>query len=465
VDTTVTDFVRVLRNAEVRVSPAETLDAVRALEIVGYADRARVREALAATLAKTVDEKQLFEECFERFFGLLPAEPAAQEHSEPVPPAVAPAPAAGGTSGAAAGAGGDSGALSELAQLLQGGDPTALQLAIAGAGRSAGIGEMRLFTQRGLYGRRVLDALGWQALQEDVLRLEQAPPDADPGRDTGLALKRAAERLREQVRDYVEQQYLLYASGSARELRESVLRGARLSNVERRDFDRMRKLVRRIARKLAARYGQRRRKARRGLLDVPRTLRRGVAHDGMLFEPRWRRVRRERAALIAVCDISGSVRSYARFLLLFLYGLGDVLPRVRSFVFSSQLAEVSELFERERPEIALEAALTQWGYGSTDYGSALRTLLEHTGRELDSGASVVILGDGRNNYGDPALETLREITRRARRVIWLSPESMPAWGTGDSEMLRYRAAVSEARVVQTLAQLERFADDLLRNTR
>jgi uncharacterized protein with von Willebrand factor type A (vWA) domain len=164
-----------------------------------------------------------------------------------------------------------------------------------------------------------------------------------------------------------------------------------------------------------------------------------------------------------LCDVSGSVRAYARFLLLFLYGLGDVLPRVRGFVFSSQLAEITELFGQNRPEVAIELALKQWGYGSTDYGVALRGLLESTGRELDSGATVVILGDGRNNRGDPAMDALREIGQRARRVVWLNPESVSSWGTGDSEMLRYRSCVSEARTVRTLAQLERFADELLRN--
>ena len=67
-ESTLTDFVRVLRNAEIRVSPAETMDAARALELVGYADRERVRQVLAATLAKSIDEKALFDECFERFF-------------------------------------------------------------------------------------------------------------------------------------------------------------------------------------------------------------------------------------------------------------------------------------------------------------------------------------------------------------------------------------------------------------
>ncbi|MFZ1293841.1 MAG: hypothetical protein WAR81_06540, partial [Pseudomonadales bacterium] len=181
-ESTVTDFVRVLRNAEVRVSPAETMDAVRALELVGYGERERVRQVLAATLAKTIDDKILFDECFERFFAWHDAAP--EQETEPLPPAIdAARPDALHES-----------ALSELAALLVAGDAARLQLAIAAAGRAAGLGNMRIFTQRGLYTRRVLEALGWQELQEDILNLEQAPEGADPGRSTGLALKRQAER-------------------------------------------------------------------------------------------------------------------------------------------------------------------------------------------------------------------------------------------------------------------------------
>ena len=459
---TVTDFVRVLRNADVRVSPSETLDAVRAVALVGYAGRERLREVLSATLAKTIEEKATLDACFERFFTWREA--AAEPESAPGESGTTDRSAgdeAAGNNGSLGGA--YSGELSELSQLLLSGDATRLQFAIDAAGRASGIEGMRLFTQRGLYGRRVLEALGWQQLQEDLLRLQQAPPEAVPGPGTGRALARQSEALRERVRDYVEQQYLLYASGNASELRESVLRSARLSNLERRDLAQMTRLVRRIARRLAARYSRRRRRAKRGLLDVPRTLRGGVAHDGLLFEPRWKRISRKRPALVVLCDVSGSVRAYARFLLLFLYGLSDVLPRVRGFVFSSRTGDVSALLARHPPEEAIELALREWGWGSTDYGQALRTLLATTGRELDAGATVVILGDGRNNFGDPALEALEEIARRARRVVWLNPETASAWGSGDSEMLRYRSRVSEARTVQSLAQLERFADALLRN--
>ena len=449
-ESTVTDFVRVLRNAEVRVSPAETMDAVRALELVGYGERERVAQVLPATLAKTIDDKILFDECFERFFAWHDAAP--EQETEPLPPAIdAARPDALHES-----------ALSELAALLVAGDAARLQLAIAAAGRAAGLGNMRIFTQRGLYTRRVLEALGWQELQEDILNLEQAPEGADPGRSTGLALKRQAERLRDRVKDHVEAQYLLFASSNARELRESVLRTARLTQLEKRDMQQINRLVRRIARRLSARYSQRKRTFKRGLLDVPRTLRGGVAHDGLMFEPRWRSVRRDRPSLIAVCDVSGSVRAHARFLLLFLYNLGDVLPRVRSFVFSNELAEVTPLFEENAPEVAIDMAQRRWGGGSTDYAAAFRGLLQAAGRELDRGATVVMLGDGRNNYGDPALEELREIGRRSRRLIWLNPESISAWGSGDSEMLRYRTCCSDSRVVQSITHLERFADDLLR---
>jgi uncharacterized protein with von Willebrand factor type A (vWA) domain len=463
-ESTLTDFVRVLRNAEIRVSPAETMDAARALELVGYADRERVRQVLAATLAKTIDEKTLFDECFERFFAWRRPDadvPALEGAERPAAPMQVEAAAASAASASTA-QGAAAGELSELAELLLSGDAVRLAVAVDAAGRAAGIGEMRVFTQRGLYSRRILEQMGWQQLQSEILNLEQARPDADPGRAAGLALKRSSEMLRDRVREYVEDQYLMFASANARELRESVLRSARLSHLERRDLEQINRLVRRIARKLSARYSRRRRSFRRGLLDVPRTLRAGAAHDGLLFEPAWKSVRKDRPALIAICDISGSVRAYARFLLLFLYSLSDVLPRVRSFVFSSQLAEVTPLFEQNAPEVAVEIAQRQYGGGSTDYAAAIRGVLAAAGRELDRGATVVMLGDGRNNRGDPALEELREIGRRARQLIWLNPESMSVWGTGDSEMLRYRSCCSEARVVQSIQQLERFADDLLR---
>ncbi|MFM7783115.1 MAG: VWA containing CoxE family protein, partial [Gammaproteobacteria bacterium] len=150
---TVTDFVRVLRNADVRVSPAETLDAVRALALVGYAGRERLREVLSATLAKTIDEKATLDACFERFFTWREAaEETASGSGESGATDSGMSSEAAASNGSLGGA--YSGELSELSQLLLSGDATRLQFAIDAAGRASGIEGMRLFTQRGLYGRR-----------------------------------------------------------------------------------------------------------------------------------------------------------------------------------------------------------------------------------------------------------------------------------------------------------------------
>lgn len=447
-DNVLADFVRVLRNAGVRVCAAETMDAARALEHVGYRDRALVHDALAASLAKTPDDKRLFECCFTQFFSGAISPFITETGDSPNAPGIPD------EQGLPAGL--------RITDLVGTGAAMRLQLAIDAAARRAGIEAMSSFTQRGLYVRRTLDQLGWQALQQHILQLDPSSAEADGERLAADRLRQTSDLLRTRVREHVERHYRLHADANVRELHESVLRTARLSLLEERDLERIGHIVRRIARRLAARHARRRRECRHGLLDVPRTLRAGVAHDGLLFAPRWRNRRRDRPALIALCDISGSVHAYARFLLLFLYGLGDVLPRVRSFVFSARIAETSELFAQHPPEAALAIAQRSHGHGSTDYGVALRGLLEAAGRDLDRGATVVILGDGRNNRADPALSTLREIKRRAQRLIWLVPEPASLWGTGDSEMLRYRSACSEVRVVQSIRQLERFADDLLR---
>jgi uncharacterized protein len=451
-ETMLTGFVRALRNAEVRVSPAETLDAVRATDLVGYDDRERLRQVLSATLAKSIEEKPIFDKCFARYFAWRA--PSEKSESGENSNEAAPRP----ERNLPGGSGSDRSGVPSLFD----GDEFDMQLAIENAAREADIESMRTLTQRGRYVRRMLLSLGWEQLQEEIRRLEQPAPDQQPRIDQAQALRRNAAHLLDRVKEYVERRYLQFNTGDERELGESVLRSARLSNLERGDLARINRLVQRIARKLAMRHSHRKRTFRRGTLDVPRTLKRGMAHNGLLFEPRWKSVRRNRPSLIALCDVSGSVRAYARFLLLFLYSLNDVLPRVRSFVFSSRVQEVTALFDQNSPEAAVELAQRKWGGGSTDYAVALRGMLAEIGRDLDRGATVVILGDGRNNRGDPAIDAMRELGLRSKHLIWLCPESEAAWGSGDSEMLRYRGYCTDARVCQSLAHLEHFASDLLR---
>jgi len=182
-----------------------------------------------------------------------------------------------------------------------------------------------------------------------------------------------------------------------------------------------------------------------------------------MFNTYWRRTRKEKPHILAVCDVSGSVAAYAKFLLMFLYSLNDILPRVRSFAFSSHLGEVSELFDQYPVEQAIELVNRKYG-GSTDYGNSLLDFASLAMNDINSNNTVIMLGDARNNNGDPKLEVMQSIYQRARQVIWLNPESRKLWGTGDSEMHRYRSACHFAAECKNLQQLERIVDQLLRST-
>jgi uncharacterized protein with von Willebrand factor type A (vWA) domain len=196
---------------------------------------------------------------------------------------------------------------------------------------------------------------------------------------------------------------------------------------------------------------------------MAKTMRRGIASDGVMFNIYWRQIRKEKPQILAVCDVSGSVAAYAKFLLMFLYSLQDVLPKVRSFAFASQLGEVSSYFDEYPVEKAIE--LVNWKYGgATDYGNSLRDFARLALDDINSNTTVIMLGDARNNNGDPALEIMQAIYQRARQVIWLNPESRRVWGSGDSEMLRYQSACHFSAECNNLKQLERIVDQLLKST-
>jgi uncharacterized protein with von Willebrand factor type A (vWA) domain len=245
---------------------------------------------------------------------------------------------------------------------------------------------------------------------------------------------------------------------------DDILSKTRLNNIEHTYLHKVHELVRKMARKLASRHSRKRRQVKRGQLNMAKTMRRGIANDGVMFDTYWRQTRKEKPQILAVCDVSGSVAAYAKFLLLFLYSLQDVLPKVRSFAFSSHLGEVSSYFDDYPVEKAIE--LVNWKYGgATDYGSSLQDFARLALDDINSNTTVIILGDARNNNGDPKLEIMQGIYQRARQVLWLNPESRKVWGSGDSEMLRYLSACHFSAECNNLKQLERIVDQLLKSTR
>ncbi|MDF0496405.1 vWA domain-containing protein [Bradyrhizobium yuanmingense] len=448
-------FFRAARGAGVHVSPAESIDAMRAVAQVGISDRAVLRDALLLTLAKSQDEKLALGDCFDLFFSqpeprqdqpeAAGEDDAAQGEDQP--------PSAGSAS--EAGEGQPSQGLGPLAQMLLSQDRNAIAAAIASASGAASLSDIRYSTQRGIFSSRILDAMGLQRLRDDLDQLTATNPSL------AERLRAALDALREAVRDTVSQGLALYAREEAENLRNEILRNAPLARIERRQVAEMRALIRQIARRLRERYSKPRKRQRRGHLDVRRTLRRNAAWGGVPFLTAWKRKHRDRPKIVALCDVSGSVAQVSDFFLLLIHSLHEVVDDVRSFAFSSHLIEVSEILETKSPEEAMSEIMSKVGFGSSDYGSSLVDFEKEFMSALTPQTTVIVLGDARSNNLDPRADILRRISERSKRLVWLNPEGRLAWGFGDSEMPRYATFCSVVRQCATAQQLERAVSDIV----
>jgi uncharacterized protein len=442
-------FFRAARGAGVRVSPAESIDAMRAVADVGFSDRGILRDTFLLTLAKTADEKQALGDCFDLFFDHPAPRQAASEDAASAANEATPAPpaeAAGGQSTVAIG---------PLAELLLSQDRSEMAAAIASASNAAALSDIRYFTQRGIFSGRILDRMGIARLRDDLDDLSVTNP--------ALAerLTAALEALRETVRETVSQALLLYGREEAENLRNEILRNAPLSRIEPRQVEQMRLLIRQIARRLRERYSKPRKRQRRGHLDVRRTIRRNAAWGGVPFLTAWKRRRRDRPKIVALCDVSGSVARVSDFFLLLIHSLHEVVSDVRSFAFSGHLIEVSDILESRTPEAAMQEIMSKVGFGSSDYGNSFADFEKQWMSAVTQRTTVIVLGDARSNNLDPRAEILRRIAERSKRLVWLNPEGRMAWGWGDSEMPRYATFCTVVRQCATAQQLERAVSDIV----
>ncbi len=441
-------FFRAARGAGVHVSPAESIDAMRAVEKVGFAERTILRDTLLLTLAKSEDEKKALGACFDLFFSQPEPKQEANDNQENAEAPASQSPTSGG-------GGAESQNLGPLAQMLLSQDRNAIAAAIANASAAAVLSDIRFFTQRGIFSSRILEQMGIGRLNDDLEALTANNP--------ALAERLAAltDGLRENVRDAVSQALLLYGREEAENLRNEILRNAPLARIEPRQIEQMRALIRQIARRLRERYSKPRKRQRRGHLDVRRTLRRNAAWGSVPFLTAWKRRHRDRPKIVALCDVSGSVARVSDFFLLLIHSLHEVVSDVRSFAFSGHLIEVSDILEAKSAEEAMIDIMGKVGFGSSDYGNSLADFERGWMSAVTPQTTVIVLGDARSNNLDPGADILRRVSERAKRVVWLNPEGRLTWGFGDSEMPRYATFCNVVRQCATAQQLERAVGDIV----
>jgi uncharacterized protein with von Willebrand factor type A (vWA) domain len=447
-------FFRAARGAGVRVSPAESIDAMRAVASVGIADRNILRDTFLLTLAKTQDEKKALGECFDLFFDQPEPAPPAQDNQIEDGSETSES-EAGQQSAAGSPAGQPAEGLGPLAQMLLSQDRNEVAAALANAASVASLSDIRYFTQRGIFSGRILDAMGIQRLRDDLDGLMVSNP-ALAERLTSML-----DALRETVRDTVSQALLLYGREETENLRNEILRNAPLARIESRQVEQIRRLIRQIARRLRERYSKPRKRQRRGHLDVRRTIRRNAAWGGVPFLTAWKRRRRDRPKIVALCDVSGSVAKVSDFFLLLIHSLHEVVDDVRSFAFSGHLIEVSAILESKSPEEAMADIMSKVGFGSSDYGNSFDDFEQGWMSSISQKTTVIVLGDARSNNLDPRADILRRIAERSKRLVWLNPEGRMAWGFGDSEMPRYATFCTVVRQCATAQQLERAVSDIV----
>jgi uncharacterized protein with von Willebrand factor type A (vWA) domain len=148
-------------------------------------------------------------------------------------------------------------------------------------------------------------------------------------------------------------------------------------------------------------------------------------------------------------------------MLQFVYSIQDLYSKVRSFVFVSDIGEVTQIFEEHNIQKAVEMALTGNVidvYSHSNFGRAFELFYKDYFSVVTNKTTVLIIGDGRNNYNRPSEWVLREIQQKAKQLIWLNPESRMTWGVGDSEMPRYARYCKITEECRNIGQLYNLID-------
>ena len=236
------------------------------------------------------------------------------------------------------------------------------------------------------------------------------------------------------------------------------------TSLTQKELEQVREIIDKLVRKLKDIIARRYAANKRGVLDVKKTLRMADRYHGVPMDIRFKKRPPRKGKIVALCDISSSVWAAARFMLNILYSLQECFTKVNSFVFVSGLAEVTDIFENEEINNAIEKVLkeVEIDYNAqTDYGETFRHFKADYMDILNNKTTLIIIGDARTNYYHPEDRILAEMREKCRRVIWLNPEPEKSWNTGDSEMYSYKPYCHEIRACRNLNQLVCFVEELV----
>ena len=458
------EFASVLRRNGIRVSLSENMDTFRALELVGIGDPVLFRHTLRTTLVKRAGDVKPFEELFDYFFlgigqaldaidrrimdelGLSPEQ--FQEMLEQIQRLLKEM----------------EGDLSALTRALLNNNRAELERQLREAmqqEREQGTADnFRLTPYTRMTARLQLDRV-----QSEIERFKgMLQMLGENGEDLQNVLRYLDERMRDLnrlLREIIQQEQRKKGIEPKDFSQRGALADKSFAFYTEDDIRRMNDAVARLAQRLKNRLSVRRKKAARGRFNVKNTLRKNLQYGGVPFHIQLDRRRKTKPQVMVLCDISDSVLNASRFMLQFVYSVQDLYSKVRSFVFVAEIGEVTKLFEEHDIQTAVEAALKGDVidvFSHSNFGRAFEQFYKNFFSAVNAKTTVLIIGDGRNNYNRPSDWVLREVRQKAKQLIWLNPESRMTWGIGDSEMPRYAPHCHVAEECRSINQLYKIVD-------
>lgn len=449
------EFVRGLRAAGVRVSVAESTDALHAIETMGITNRDLFRESLRATIIKRVDDRQAFDELFPLYFnsGEAPLRSAAEDLS------------ADEMDMLRAAMQGLSGRLDNLLDWLTSGEgPTKEEL--EQMAQQAGM-RWAQSPQDGFWvTSQMLRQMGFDKLQEKLAELAQKLRDMGMSEEAISKLLGVVEANRDTLAQNIAQRIGLQIAQDRAE-RPNDLYGSDLMNKPfgaLSDYEKgqLRTELGRLVNQLRTRAALRRKRGNQGKFDAKSTIRASQRYGGVPFELRFKK-NKTKPQLVLIFDVSGSLQETVEFVLHMLYELQDQVSKVRSFAFYADLNEVTDILaklERNGEMYMPVRRAVNGGPYQTDLGNGLAIFHEKYLDAVTNRTTVMVMGDGCNSGNEPQEALLKEIGRRAKRLIWLNTED-PRDIQWDSNMDVYAPLCDAVYPVRNLAQLSTAVDKLL----
>ncbi|MCP5043165.1 MAG: VWA domain-containing protein [bacterium] len=467
----VVEFTNLLRKSGIRVSVAEGINAFEALDELSIDDRELFKDALRSTMVKRGDEIPTFDQLFELYWSGF--HDRLRDSMDEVGQQM-----------------GDMNVdmdelmkqiaemlsqmdgdldLSELAQAMLTQDLSALESLIRDAAQEAGTGNIENMLQVGFFSRRTTEGMGMEGagreLEDLAQRLEEAGMSAEQVQALREMIGAMMDQVRKVVRSFTERELQTQNHDYMEKFRREMLTEKSFYHLTEEEIARMREVVHRLAQRVKNILSIRRKRLKKGKLDLHSTLRRNMATGGLPFNVIYKHRRKDRPKLVILCDVSSSVANVSRFMLQFMYSLQEAFTRIRCFVFVSDLGEVTPVFKDADVNSAIEKALDGGDvinvYTRSNFGLAFHIFWRDFLSSIDKRTTVLILGDARNNYNDDRAWCLRDIQSKAKNVVWLNPESPSAWGFGDSVMNRYLPYTDVAEECRNLRQLAKVVDSII----